>query len=287
LNSPSPEDSQSQRTQDCQIYRVPQWNQYPWLIHGFSTRLGGFSQFRFSQFPGPPATPGQLNLGFTAIDDPDSVSRNRAKFLSELQPELAKLREHCGLITLKQMHSSLVRRVDRAQIAERASLWGDGLLTSDPGTILSIQTADCLPILIADTKNHAVAAFHAGWRGTLKRIVQRGVESMQLEFGSHPKDLTAAIGPGIGQCCFEVGPEVRDRFAGQFSYAHELFTPQAKPRLDLVAANRRQLLAAGLDLESIFSIDLCTSCRTDLFFSYRAEHGKTGRMMSAIGILPD
>jgi len=235
---------------------------------------------------GSPATPGQLSLGFTPIDDPDTVTRNRAKFLSELQPE-PKVKEQCGFITLKQMHSSLVRRVDRAQIAERASLWGDGLLTSDPGAIVSIQTADCLPILIADTKNHAVAAFHAGWRGTLKRIVEHGIESMKLEFGSDPKDLTAAIGPGIGQCCFEVGPEVRDRFVVQFSYAHELFTPHDKPRLDLVAANRRQLVTAGLDLKSIFSIDLCTSCRTDLFFSYRAEHGKTGRMMSVIGIQPD
>jgi YfiH family protein len=182
------------------------------------------------------------------------------------------------------MHSALVRRVGRTDISERASLWGDGLLTNEVNVILGIQTADCLPILVADTKRRCVAAYHAGWRGTLKGIVEQGIEAMRREFGSDPGDLTAAIGPGIGRCCFEVGGEVRDLFQDRFAYGADLFIGGPKLKMDLAEANRRQLLASGLLTESIFVLNQCTSCRTDLFFSYRAEGGKTGRMMSAIAI---
>jgi YfiH family protein len=188
------------------------------------------------------------------------------------------------MVTLKQMHSALVRRVGRAEIAERASLWGDGLVTNEPGVLLGIQTADCLPILIADRERKAVGAFHAGWRGTLKGIVERGVAAMGREFGSAPGDLIAAIGPGIGPCCFAVGAEVRDLFRARYAYADELFSAGPKLALDLVEANRRQLLTAGLSPKSIVTLNACTSCRTDEFFSYRAERGKTGRLMAVIGI---
>jgi polyphenol oxidase len=184
------------------------------------------------------------------------------------------------------------------------------MMTDEPGVLLAIQTADCIPILIADTKRRAVAGFHAGWRGTLKRIVEGGVGRMRLEFGSRPEDLVAAIGPGIGQCCYAVGEEVRGEFESQFAYAGDLFrevydsdpvkekypllfmTARAPGHsnlgpnlhLDLVEANRRQLLDAGLRAESISVVGDCTSCRTDLYFSYRAEQGFTGRMFSAIAI---
>jgi len=152
--------------------------------------------------------------------------------------------------------------------------------------LLGIQTADCLPVLVADKQRHVVAAFHAGWRGTLKGIVQRGIESMRQKFGSAAEDLVAAIGPGIGRCCFAVGTEVRALYTERFSYAAEMFVTREKLHLDLVEANRRQLLSAGLSPESIFSWNECTSCQTDRFFSYRAERGKTGRMMAVIGIAP-
>ena len=104
-----------------------------------------------------------------------------------------------------------------------AVLKGDGLMTGEPGVLLGIQTADCIPVLVADRKNRAVAAFHAGWRGTLARIVENGVGRMRLEFGSKPEHLIASIGPGIGQCCYAVGEEVRQQFESQFTYAPELF----------------------------------------------------------------
>jgi hypothetical protein len=183
-------------------------------------------------------------------------------------------------------------------------------MTGEPGFLLGIQTADCIPVLVADRKNRAVAAFHAGWRGTLKRIVENGVGRMRLEFGSRPKDLVAAVGPGIGQCCYSVGEEVRSEFLSQFGYAEELFcdvydsdpvrekypllflTARAPGHsnigpslhLDLAEANRRQLLDAGLPPGAISLLGDCTNCRADRYFSHRASHGFTGRMLSVIGM---
>jgi YfiH family protein len=189
---------------------------------------------------------------------------------------------------------------------------GDGLITDQPGVLLGVQTADCIPVLVADRKRRAVAAFHAGWRGTVKRIVEGGVGRMRLEFGSHPEDLIAAIGPGIGPCCYSVGEEVLSSFEAQFLYGRELFrdvystdavrtkypmlfltqrAPGHSPigpglHLNLIEANRRQLLDAGLKPRSIQVIGGCTNCHPELFFSHRASKGHAGRMMSVIGIRP-
>ena len=158
-------------------------------------------------------------------------------------------------------------------------------MTAQPGLILGIQTADCIPVLVADTARRAVAGFHAGWRGTVDRIVEAGVARMTSQFGSDPADMVAAIGPGIGACCYTVGTEVIDRFHAQFSYAEELFSKDGNTvRLDLIDANRRQLLAAGLGAGSISVVGGCTSCHPDLFYSHRASGGHAGRMMAVIGI---
>jgi YfiH family protein len=185
-------------------------------------------------------------------------------------------------------------------------------MTDTPGLLLGIQTADCIPVLVADRRRKAVAAFHAGWRGTVKRIVESGLGRMRLEFGSRPEDLVAAIGPGIGACCYAVGEEVLSEFTSQFTYAAELFrevydTDPVRTRypmlfltqrapghsdigpslhLDLVEANRRQLLAAGLKPASIQVVGGCTNTQPDLFFSHRASRGRSGRMMSVIGVRP-
>jgi YfiH family protein len=189
---------------------------------------------------------------------------------------------------------------------------GDGLITRTPGIVLGILTADCLPVLLVDPKRRAVGIFHAGWRGTVKRIVEKGVGEMRRNFGSRSAELKAAIGPGIRACCYEVGPEVREQFESQFTYGAELFREikesdpirdkypllflSARPPghselpkklfLDLAEANRRQLLSAGVAPRNISISPLCSSCRTDLLFSHRAEKGLTGRMMAAVGIRP-
>lgn len=244
-----------------------------------------------------------LNLGFTKDDSKVAVKHNRSAFLHELGVG----KERWPLVTLRQVHSDIIHCVDSPPKSRSV---GDGQITALPGLLLAIQTADCLPIILVDPKHSAVGVFHAGWRGTLKRIVEKGVGRMHLHFGSRPRDLIAAIGPGIHGCCYTVGPEVRDKFESQFTYAEKLFrvveesdpvrekypmlflTARApghselpkKIFLDLVEANRQQLLAAGVPAKSIEASSLCTNCHTDLLFSYRAEKGKTGRMMGVVGI---
>lgn len=284
-----------------EVVRTSGWAKHSWLIHGFSTRLGGNTSVYRPQGS-------DLNLGFSASDDPEVVAANRRLFLTAVTRE----KDLLGLVTLRQIHSSLIRRVSAPDISHtgQAVLKGDGLITDEPGVLLGIQTADCIPIVVADRKKRAVAAFHAGWRGTLARIVENGVGRMRLDFGSRPEDLIASIGPGIGQCCYAVGDEVRQQFESQFSYAAELFSEvytadpvrekypmlflTARPpghsdigpalHLDLPEANRRQLLAAGLKNTAIAITGQCTGCHTDRYFSHRMERGFTGRMMSVIGI---
>jgi YfiH family protein len=299
--------SRTSKRTGLNILSASHLSKFPWLVHGFSTRLGGFSCAHGS---------GALNLGFTKDDSRAAVERNRAAFLRQLgavsgpKPKSGLRHAHSPLwplITLRQVHSDIIRFVDSPAETQLA---GDGLITATPGLLLGIQTADCLPIVLIDLKRHAVGVFHAGWRGTVKRIVEKGVGEMRRRFGSRPQDLKAAIGPGIHGCCYEVGAEVREKFESQFAYAAKLFreveerdpvrekypmlflTARApghsvlpkKIFLDLVEANRQQLLASGLAAKSIEASPLCTNCRPDLLFSYRAEKGKTGRMMGVVGI---
>jgi YfiH family protein len=287
------------------ILRVTHLSKFSWLVHGFSTRLGGFSR---------PYGGDALNLGFTKDDSEAAVERNRAAFLRELgaDGEPGKVPpktspQRWPLVTLRQVHSDVIRLVDSP---DEPQLAGDGLVTATPGVLLGIQAADCLPIILVDSRRRAVGVFHAGWRGTIKRIVEKGVGEMRRCFGSRPRDLKAAIGPGIHGCCYQVGEEVREQFESQFAYAANLFheveesdpvrekypmlflTARApghsvlpkKIFLDLVEANRQQLLTVGVPRKSIEASPLCTNCRTDLLFSYRAERGKTGRLMGVVGI---
>lgn len=275
-----------------------------WLVHGFSTRAGGFSGVYGN---------GDLNLGLTKEDSPSAIERNRVAFLKEVG---AFTRTRRGsrttislwpLVTLRQVHSDVIHCVNSTP---HDQLVGDGLITNTPGLLLAIQTADCLPVILVDIKRRAAGVFHAGWRGTVQRIVEKGVGEMFRCFGTRPRDLKAMIGPGIQGCCYEVGEEVRTKFESQFEYAAGLFrevkesdpvhekypllflTARApghgelppKLFLDLVEANRRQLLAAGVPKKNIESSPLCTNCHPEMLFSYRAAKGKTGRMMGVAGI---
>jgi YfiH family protein len=253
----------------------------------------------------PEDAAGELNLGFTDADSREAVIRNSALLAEAITGDPGT-----PLISLRQIHSCLARGATQADL-EREQPWrGDGQFTAVPGLLIAVQTADCIPVLVADRKQRIVAAFHAGWRGTVKRIVESGVGRMRLEFGSRPQDLIAAIGPGNGPCCYSVGEEVFSEFESQFSYGRELFhevystdvvrnkypmlfltqrAPGHSPigpalHLDLIEANRRQLLAAGLKPSAIQIVGGCTSCRSDLFFSHRASQGHAGRMMAVIGI---
>lgn len=281
---------------------VPAWRQIPWLWSGFSTRLGGQSRVYCAD-----EAPGELNLGFTAEDSREAVAANRRLLVEAVSGDPAT-----PLVILRQFHSNLLVRATSADLGRERPRRGDGVMTDAPGLLLAVQTADCIPILIVDRKRRAVGAFHAGWRGTVKRIVETGVGRMRLEFGSRPEDLLAAIGPGIGPCCYAVGEEVLSEFESQFAYGRELFrevydsdpiktkypmlfltqrAPGHSPigpslHVDLVEANRRQLLSCGLTAEAIQIVGGCTQCQPGMFFSHRGSRGHTGRMMAVIGIDP-
>jgi YfiH family protein len=249
--------------------------------------------------------PGELNLGFTASDSLEAVLENRRR-LAEAVTGSAET----PIVALRQFHSNLVVVADKADVNRERPRKADGVISAVPGLLVGIQTADCIPVLVADRRQRVVAAFHAGWRGTVKRIVELGVGRMRLEFGCRPEDLVAAIGPGAAQCCYALGEELLSEFESQFSYARELFrevfdsdpvrmkypmlfltqrAPGHSPigpqlHLDLIEANRRQLLDAGVKAPAISTTGGCTNCHGDMFFSHRASQGHAGRMMSVIGI---
>jgi polyphenol oxidase len=286
------------------VVRVAGWEKYGWLRHGFSTRMGGVSDIYGE---------GSLNLGWTKEDEAANVVENRRRFLG------AVAGAPTGVVGLRQFHSGMIRVVERwdgplVTAEGRAVLRGDGVMTDVPGVMLGVGVADCVPVLVADVKRRAVAVFHAGWRGTLARIVERGIGTMRLRYGSRPEDLIAVVGPSIGACCYSVGEEVRFEFESQFAYAPELFSevydsdpvrdkypllfltarapghsnigPQI--HLDLWEANRRQLLDAGLKAKRITVVGECSACSRVgarlKYFSHRGESGFAGRMMGVVGV---
>ncbi len=274
------------------LLHIAAFERIPWVVHGFSTRVGGSSQLYGGR---------SLNLGFTHEDSRETVERNRAAFLKSIGAP------GWPLVTARQVHSDVVLRVDEAPARP---LTGDALVTAAPGLVIAVKTADCLPVLLVDRKKRAVAAIHAGWRGMLKRIVEKSVGVLRREYGTDPATLQAALGPGIAACCYAVGDEVRDAFESQFAYAPELFhevmahdelkqrypllflTARApghhplgrKLHLNMAMAAQRQLLDAGVPARQIFATGKCTCCHNDLLFSHRKENGVTGRQVGAIGI---
>jgi polyphenol oxidase len=293
------------RSDGLRILESPAFARADWLVHGFSTRSGGASEFPANR-EGHASTEKALNLGFTAWDSREHVLQNRENFFASL--DAGKMR----VVGLRQIHSDIIHVVGTADVPQgEQAPQGDALITCEPGILLVVQTADCIPILLADTKHRAVAAIHSGWRGTAQRSAEKTLGRMQMEFGTRPQDVIAALGPGIGGCCYEVGHEVVKEFAAKFPNAREWFegpfdalengdndsswlpwltmrppghAPSApRVQLDLIVANRAMLTAAGIAPDKIQSSGFCTSCRSDLFFSYRRERN-TGRLMAAIGI---
>lgn len=271
------------------VLQVSSFSKFPWLVHGFSTSPGGGSQLHGKKV---------LNLGFTKWDTRENVQGNRRIFQSAMNAE------ELTLVPLKQFHSDVICDFSSAPSAVCSA---DASISNSPSLLLGIQTADCVPVLLVDPSNRAVAAVHAGWRGTVERIVEKTIGRMGMQFGTRPSDLLAALGPAIGGCCYEVGTEVAAAFHSQFAQASQWFDelrtgdepnplqwlnqfppghqpPPKDVRLDLRKANQAQLITAGVSAQNIFVSDLCTACRSDLLFSYRKDGSESGRMMAAIGI---
>jgi hypothetical protein len=182
-------------------------------------------------------------------------------------------------VTLRQVHSA---EVWNAHPLEDRQNEGDALVTDDLARRIGVRTADCVPILLLDAGKRAVAAVHAGWRGTVGGIVTRAIQKMHADFGTEARDVRVALGPCVRECCYQVGAEV----ATEFSSIFPEWPPAAgKKNINLVEANCRLLIAAGVPAEQIFDSGLCTSCLPEFFFSYRREPQNPGRMLSVIARL--
>jgi len=247
------------------------------FTNAFSTRLGGIS----------PMPLDALNLAGFNEDDAEKIYENRRRFLKLFDGDWT-------LTGCWQTHSADVRVVRSAPEAQPKpgvpgdDIYCDALVSRTPRILLAVKTADCVPILLGDAKTGAFAAVHAGWRGTSSSIVMCATAQLQSESATRAADLRAAIGPAATSRCYEVGGEVVKVFKERFPQSDHLFTPtrEGHARIDLHAANRDQLISAGVLPDRVHVAPLCTMDRTDLFFSYRREkgvHGRVGRLMSVIG----
>jgi YfiH family protein len=231
----------------------------PFVRFAMSTRLGGVSPEPFG-----------MNLSASVGDDEMNVTRNRELFFHALgvySPSVAQP---------NQVHGGVVRSVRKGGRYSSC----DALVTNVPGVFLAVSVADCIPVLMVDRMRKVVAAVHAGWKGTLERIVENTIVQMEREYGTHASDISAFIGPGAAACCYEVGPEVSSRFNGRF-----VRSANAKVHLDLKSANEDQLLNMGVRRSEIEINGRCTICNPSLFHSFRRDREKSGRMLAVIGIV--
>jgi purine-nucleoside/S-methyl-5'-thioadenosine phosphorylase / adenosine deaminase len=248
------------------------------FLNAFSTRMGGASAFPSDA----------LNLAHFKGDDKENVEENRRRFLKAIGAEGATI------ITARQTHSTERRFIETEDEARGPQPACDAMTTNLTNALLAIQTADCLPILIADPVSGAMAAIHAGWRGTAGRITERTVADLMLAHGANPRNAIAALGPTACAECYEVGEDVIERYKSEFGYWRNLlvnFKQGGKAHLDIRAANIQQLAFCGFTEDRIHAADFCSMHQNDLFFSYRREAGgqpsKVGRLLSVIGKLAD
>lgn len=245
----------------------PAWVEYPWLVHGFSTRRGGVSQGAYAA----------LNLGAHVGDAAAAVEENRRRWLAALRA--ADLQP----VFMEQVHGNTVRIVRQAGQLPAC----DGVITPAAGLLLNVLVADCLPILMCDPRTRTVAAVHAGWRGTMAGIAPRAAQMMVDELGVRWSDLQVTLGPGIGGCCYRVDEPVIAGVRQLPVKLEQVVVPCAEPGqwlLDLAALNRHLLQGAGVPAENILSSGLCTLEGAAEFYSHRRDAGKTGRLVASIGV---
>lgn len=270
--------------------KFPLLSDIPFLMHGFSTRLGGISKGIFSS----------LNLGSDSspfIDDPDNIRQNFERIAKSIGVDPQ------SIVLSKQVHKTTIRLVDEKDRGKglyrpRDYEEVDGLITNQPNITLVTKYADCVPLFFVDPVKKAIGLSHSGWRGTVSKIGQITVKEMEKHFGSNPKDILAVIGPSICKDCYEVGEEVAMRFMEAFPLPADLPSGQNLPKdipvieknasgryqCNLWEANRRVLLQAGLNLEHIHISGVCTSCHSELLFSHRKTQGKRGSLAAFLAI---
>jgi len=239
-------------------------------VQGFTTRHEGVSRTPYNS----------LNLGVNTLDQPHNIEGNRSLLTSAFGTS------NESLVTMRQVHGNDILVIDEPNenYSHFFDVESDAVITNQPGVMIGVCVADCVPILLFDPENRVVAAVHAGWKGTLQKLAHKTVAGMKALFGSNPKKIHAAIGPSIGKCCYEVDTPVRDAFS-QSDLAWDLFSEQSgegKWRISLSKANQDMLVSAGLHTKSLQISDLCVCCHRELFFSYRRDKEETGRQMGFI-----
>lgn len=254
------------------IIRFKPYQDESWLRHGFSTRLGGVSDGIYSS----------MNLSFSQGDSEELVRRNHGIMAEALGVRLD------DMVYSHQTHTTNVLRVTKEHAGmgltrERNFHDVDGFVTDVPGLMLVTAYADCVPLYFADRRLHVIGLSHSGWRGTVNNMAQATVDKLREEFGSRPDDIVAFIGPSICASCYEVGADVADNFsaaygqdAGKVLRLKKETAEEKKYYLNLHAANRINLLRAGIPQENIYVTDICTCCNPGLLFSHRASKGKRG-----------
>ncbi|MBO5364120.1 MAG: peptidoglycan editing factor PgeF [Clostridia bacterium] len=237
------------------------------IVHGFTCKSGGVSTGKITG----------LNLGFRVEDDPASVLENYRLVAEDLGFPME------SAVLARQTHTDNIRLVTKADagkglVRESDIFDTDGLMTEEKGIPLVVFTADCVPILLYDPRHPAVAAIHAGWRGTEQKIGGKAVRMMQERFGSKPEDILVAIGPSIGLCHFAFGEDAPEHFSMEFCKPN----PAGGYWVDLWAMNKKQLLSQGILEEHIDIAEICTVCHEDVFYSYRTHREHTGRQAAII-----
>lgn len=245
------------------------------VVQGVSTRLGGHSKG------------GDLNLALHTGDDPALVAVNRQKFCRALGLDASMI------VTPEQVHADRIVYVTEADCGRGATDYQDAvancdaLMTDRVNVPLMLCYADCVPLLFVDPVHRAIAVSHAGWKGTAKKIGTKTILAMQKQFGTRAEDCLVGIAPSIGACCYEVDDYVLGEFRKEYDTTDSFFLPSAntgKYRLDLWKANRISLENIGVLPHNIVTASLCTSCNSQILFSYRKEHGKTGRIAALLAI---
>ncbi|WP_066634840.1 peptidoglycan editing factor PgeF [Desulfolucanica intricata] len=260
--------------EDFQYYTFTPFKEVPGVIHAFTTRRGGVSKGNFSS----------LNMALHVGDEPESVLDNRVRACRKIGINAR------DLVAGQQVHKDrveVIRAEHKGRGADKYDLSlpeTDALITNETSVPLSSYYADCVPLFLLDPVQRVIGLAHAGWRGTVLRIGEKTVQKMNRFFGTDPADCLAAIAPSIGPCCYEVDYRVITELKKGFSYWQDLVreTSSGKYRLDLWETNYRTLTDAGLKPENIITTKVCTCCHNDVFFSYRAGKGNTGRMASLI-----
>ena len=262
-------------TEAFPLYKFHNLGRFPKLLHFVTTRSGGVSIAPYNS----------LNLGLHTADNPAHVLQNRTLLANEIGIADDKI------LYASQVHSGNVKVIDDEDVAEgilKTNPETDAMVTDIPGICLMVMVADCVPVLLFDPVKNVIAVIHAGWRGTVQKIVSNTIAVMKTNYGSNPSNLIAAIGPSIGPCCYEVGEEVKLSVSSSFGSTEGYLIKQkesGKFNFDLWHSNHKQLIDKGLRTENIETAGICTKCNSDTYYSSRASGGITGRFAAGLCIL--